>query len=692
MINLGHFGLLLLACVMLAACAQEKKSQAPKAEITMNSLSVLSQEFTLQPPFIDLIEENKNTAPHKTFFDTIPYSSSIKDSLDFFLNNQKINKNTESQGNAQQNASWHLIPQVDWLNFNSLESLLYYNGKINNGPLDFYFSQNNQNLGPMRVSVLNDPGFYYQWHLSDDLRSLNNLLKTNQQPETLQTLSFQLQKAHKMGFTGRGIKIAIVDTGIQADHEDLKENYLENESRLYGNSPILENSPDVNAPYHGTGVAGLVAARGWNNKGIRGVAPRAQFADLAFLSAPYSASLLIDQVKGNFDIYNQSWGMSPNRPVAMPEFYAQALTEGVSKQRQGLGALYVKSAGNRFYACDYHHSCLADPQTRKACEQLSFCTENSNQDPYNQSPHLIVVGALNHLEKKSSYSSTGSNIWISAIGGENYIAYGPGLLTTDLKGCARGKSKNGLLAASYFSFFPATTDCAYTDSFSGTSAAAPVVSGAIALVLQANPYLSYRDVKYILARTAKKIDLDFKPWEIDVKDNSYLLHPGWIENKAAQPFHFHNWYGFGALDVYAAIQMSLDNYKPLPKPLPPFELKQTLDLTIPDENTQGLVAEFNLSQTFTVEQLEILMEGEHSSPFDLAVEITSPTGTLSQALNPYNSYRVSEAELDKSWSLKLISNAFYFEPALGIWQVRIMDLSPGHQGRVRQIKLKFYGF
>ena len=81
----------------------------------------------------------------------------------------------------------------------------------------------------------------------------------------------------------------------------------------------------------------------------------------------------------------------------------------------------------------------------------------------------------------------------------------------------------------------------YYNNFGGTSASAPVVSGIVALMLQANPNLTWRDVKHILVDTAVKNDPS---------------DPGWTQNGAGR--WVNDRYGFGAVDAHQARQRRCD--------------------------------------------------------------------------------------------------------------------------------------
>ena len=133
---------------------------------------------------------------------------------------------------------------------------------------------------------------------------------------------------------------------------------------------------------------------------------------------------------------------------------------------------------------------------------------------------MIQVAALGAAEVKSSYSTPGPSVWISGFGGEyGYSSAlfnvagtkfeGPAIMTTDQSGCTNGYvGANAAQEQNIFNDgtggYSENSDCNYVSSFNGTSSAAPSVAGVVALMLEANPNLTWRDVKHILATTADK--------------------------------------------------------------------------------------------------------------------------------------------------------------------------------------------
>ncbi|MFM8313164.1 MAG: S8 family peptidase, partial [Deltaproteobacteria bacterium] len=429
-------------------------------------------------------------------------------------------------------------------------------------------------LTPFIVEAKGDPLVAEQWS------TFNNQQTSYAKSRGRFNEDLGVRDVIRSGITGKNVKIAISDTGLDINHEDLKANVLAGASKNYNplgltDDPTLRPSAeDPLAEDHGTSVAGIIAMEGWNNIGGRGIAPNAKIAGLNFLSYQSDTSYL-DQISRPFDIVNQSWGSGA--PFFAPEdsLYRQALESGVTNLSAGKGAIYVKAAGNSF-----------EDGINAAC------------DPNNKNPQTIVVGATNSEGVHSSYSSSGANLWISGAGGEygfdsffydllqRYLSdptkpediknriraalnfapfFSPAIVTTDNSSCDVGYShhyvENTLIAPSFslFNFdlsqpgrgtpHKDNPSCNYTSSFNGTSAATPSVVGVIALLLEKKPQLTWREVKDILAKTARKVDPNSVNITLGDDITGHVNEPGWIRNAAN--YNFHNYYGFGRIDAAA---------------------------------------------------------------------------------------------------------------------------------------------
>lgn len=491
-----------------------------------------------------------------------------------------------------------------------------------------------------------------------------------------------------LNILGRGVRIAVSDSGTDIEHPDLNDNALgtsdhrnysfSSPSAWHGSSPLPSDGE-----MHGTGVAGLSSAEGWNSIGSRGVAPSSKFAAFRFIGATSSAETTasylaksIDQTYGNFDIFNYSYGRAGYFFYQEDETYHDAIELGATSLRDGKGAIYIQSSGNE-YKTAYP---ICDPED-PTC--YLFASGNSNSDSTMATPYKIVVAALNADGVASSYSTPGSSVWISAPGGE-YGTSTPAMISTDLPGCNAGISQKDANYPLVFDsgYLSLNLQCDYTSKFNGTSAAAPVASGVVALMLEANPNLTWRDVKHILAVTADKVDYNFlmneldHPWGSNPFAPTYVYDYKWVTNQAG--FLFSNTYGFGRVNAEEAVEMAQSYPASL---LGTYEQTKNSDdiwyydsgtligKTIPDESPTGIEDRIWVGHNFIVESVIISLTTNHEWVGDLAIHLVSPSGTENRLLNINNN--IYAYPLDPEF--KMLSNAFYGEESEGYWTIKIYD-------------------
>ena len=173
----------------------------------------------------------------------------------------------------------------------------------------------------------------------------------------------------------------------------------------------------------------------------------------------------------------------------------QTYVNGVTQLRNGKGAIYIKSSGN-----DYRTQSVSGECGNGVA--LS-CTENTI-DEMNQSPYIIVVGALDADGVKTRYSTPGASIWVSGFGGESglnqsYIggdladySEAPAIMTVDRSTCSKGYVKSGvdiLSGRNYNTFnsgsYSENSSCNYVSTFNGTSLCTHSYR-VVALMLEAN--------------------------------------------------------------------------------------------------------------------------------------------------------------------------------------------------------------
>jgi hypothetical protein len=267
------------------------------------------------------------------------------------------------------------------------------------------------------VVTANDPLYVYQWHL--DNTGQTNFATT----AGTSTQDINVDGVITDGYTGTGVVVGIVDTGLEIAHEDLAANVVSGGSWDFKGA---DNNPtsDQTTGDHGSSVAGLIASVGWNAKGGRGVAPSASLRGFNFICTGCSQTVAnnINAIGGAsysspVHIFNMSIGTTEvgANSVINTSIEAQYLS-AVTNLRSNKGAVYIKSAGNEFndtggYDCGHASEYGSLNQDKLTCQ-------SANMEPGNTLPYLIVVGALDATGVKSTYSSTGSNVWVSTPGGE----------------------------------------------------------------------------------------------------------------------------------------------------------------------------------------------------------------------------------------------------------------------------------
>ena len=505
------------------------------------------------------------------------------------------------------------------------------------------------------------------------------------------------------GPTGRSVEIAVVDTGLEICHPDLRESVAPGASfnfnaEAWPRSIATDPFNPTASGDHGTSVAGLIAATANNGIGIRGVAPDARLRGYNFLSAfdrGSDSTILLDSLgagKGKPDsagvhIFNMSYGFLHGRQGNSSRPLVEVLTHGVTNLRDGRGALYVKAAGNGFRYCFAlrRQYTFANQDAPYRPNDAVGCS-SANGDYNNNLPQMITVGGFNARGERSSYSGAGANLWVTAPAGETGDLE-PSMLTTDQAGPHRGADNAS--GAIDLNGDPLDPDGDYRSTFTGTSAAAPNTSGAIALLLEAQPELTWRDVKHILARTARKIDPDIEPIRIAFGGKPAVLRHSWITNAAG--YNFHNWYGFGAVNVDAAVELARaiapDNLGELTQ----VEFSHEGSVTIPDNDGGGAsqtLTVTGVSESANIEAVELIIRATHDFPNDLGVTLVSPAG-IESILNPvYNDALTDDPGGFRDWSL--LSNAFYGESPNGDWTLRVIDAASGDIGSLDAWTLNFW--
>lgn len=534
---------------------------------------------------------------------------------------------------------------------------------------------------PPTTGTGTDPLGSYQWHL---LNTGTNPLSSNQGLNSLNTAETDINMRSGITQDGTGVTVLISDDSVEHFHDDLYNNWSLSDSFNFLNDGFGGNpAPGLRSDdTHGTSVAGIIGAIKNNATGGYGVAPKATLAGANTLSQAVSQtnSVFLTQINADVDIINMSWGTSQDNYYEPISGYEAQVFSAASTRRSGLGSLMVKSAGNDFFI------------TKSSKTRFG----NSNFDGDNTLSPIINVASITANGYAADYSSPGANIWIAAPGGEDGVTY-PGILTTDRLGCNYGYAKS--TASGTFNKGThatiANADCKYTSLFAGTSAAAPMVSGVLALLLEQRPTLSWREVKFLLAKTAHKVHSGVtdvaNPSNLDVSTDN-LPSPlkweyAWKTNSAG--FNFHNWYGFGSVDVYALL-----NYAgAIPAGLQSSTQSSTsitnsTDQGVTDNSGTATTYTLNTGSALTIEEIILTIDMTHTNLEEMMIEIESPSGMKNIVLNAYSSLR-SETSMSGQ---RFRSNAFYGESASGNWKIHFYDVKSGGTGTVTNVSLELRGY
>ena len=456
-------------------------------------------------------------------------------------------------------------------------------------------------------------------------------------------------------YTGAGVTIAVVDDGIDLAHEDLAPNL----AAVGVGGPHHDWNDDDDDPSpqlgddHGTAVAGVASARGDNGLGVSGAAQQANLIGLRLTSADVTdlqeqeAFLWNGGTAGTqVDISNNSWGpddffVDLNGPGLLA---LDGLRLATTNGRGGLGTVFVWAAGNG-----------------------GEIDDNVNTDGYANSRFVIAVGAVANNGTRASYSELGAPLLVSAPSDGGLL----GITTTD---------RTGDLGYNSAGIFGESPDVNYTNSFGGTSSAAPLVSGVAALMLEANPDLGYRDVMEIIGSTASRVD---------------STNAEWATNGAG--FQFNHNYGGGMVDATAAVIRAEDWVNLGPQVQVERALvNPAVPAQIPDATTAGVARDFNFANTdnLRVEHVEVQLDISHAHRSDLAITVTSPSGHVSRLMEKRNRPLNGEPDVDYTdgglgWTFSTVQH--WGENSQGTWTVRISDTTPGTQGSLVQARMRVFG-
>ncbi|XP_018543126.1 proprotein convertase subtilisin/kexin type 7 isoform X1 [Lates calcarifer] len=429
-------------------------------------------------------------------------------------------------------------------------------------PHVLWYSQETVLSRSKRSMAFNDPKYPKQWHLHNDVNK---------------GMDINLTGVWERNITGQGVTVVVVDDGVEHTHQDIQPNYSpEGSYDLNSNDPDPMPHPDVHSDnHHGTRCAGEIAAVPNNSICAVGVAYGSKVAGIRVLDGPLTDSLEAIAFNKHYqvnDIYSCSWGPDDDgRTVDGPHPLGKAaLQHGVIAGRRGFGSIFVVASGNGGQFDD-----------------------NCNYDGYANSIYTITIGAVDENGRMPFYAEECAAMLAVTF--------------------SSGGSKLRNIVTSDWSLQHGT-GC--TEYHTGTSAAAPLAAGMVALMLQVRPCLSWRDVQHIITFTATKCD------------NS----ADWRVNGAG--FHHSHQHGFGLLNAWRLVNAAkVWESVPFLVSYQSAVIKEEVTiLTYPDELVRTLnvsAADLRHSGMETLEHVTVTVTITHRSRSNVEIVLVCPSGMTS---------------------------------------------------------------
>ena len=501
--------------------------------------------------------------------------------------------------------------------------------------------------------TFNDPLFPSQWYL----------LNTGQRGGTSR-LDINVMSAWDR-YSGKGVIVAVNDDGMDLTHPSLVANLLTNLTYDTARGTTGKGFEGTDNS-HGTVVGSIVGMAGNDGIGGVGVAYGAKIvAGVAIGKGLNYANVALANLAAGASVSVNSWGADPafsenfgSGGGEIDQEWGAALLRAATEARGGLGMVVEVSAGNE-------RANLAD----------------SAMSGWSSSKLIIAVGAVTEMGVHTDYSTPGASLLITAPGGvssgDQSLNSGFGIVSADIQGA------NG-----YNTLSGKDGDYAYQNI--GTSYSGPMVGGAAALMLEANPNLGFRDVSTILAMTAKKVD---------------ATNTSWLGNKSSNwnlgGMHFSRDYGYGLLDVSAAVRLA-ESWPLASGTIANWSSAQgTATITsgiIPDNSATGKTVTATVSNAVSIERMEFDLNLTATNPSQLSATITSPSGTTVTLFDRPLTRDLKDGAPDMSttetaWpsTFTIGSTAFLGESSVGTWTLKLTDKVTGVEATYNSLTVRAWG-
>ncbi|OJY32793.1 MAG: hypothetical protein BGP11_02980, partial [Rhodobacterales bacterium 65-51] len=493
------------------------------------------------------------------------------------------------------------------------------------------------------MPIPNDPMLAQQWHISNPVAGLLDL---NVLPVW--------NPLEGPAYTGAGVRVVVIDDGFDYLHSDLAPNYDTGLDFDFDESDLDPFGGASDA--HGTAVTGIIGAAA-NGTGVVGIAYNSSI--VGYRTHGFITDFWLQNIRdaihhaaasANGDVVNISQGIANDlnsefgvgyNAVRFDEIETSIGT-AVNTGRGGLGTIIVKSAGN----------------SRGGSYDV-------NADDWSNDTRQVVVAAVDQNGFVSSYSSYGAAVLVSGFGTPGQV------VTTDRTGAA--------------GYDPGD----FTSSFNGTSSAAPMVTGVVGLMLEANGDLGWRDVQSILAASARHVGSAVGGGIAGSERHAWEWNAATTWNGGGM--HFSNDYGYGLVDAHGAVRLAetwlLTGTSAATSGN---EFTNTMDVlntstVIPDGNATGLSFTGNAVFDDIIDRVTVEMTFSTTFTGDLEVYLTSPDGTEKLMIRDTG----GSNDFNGTWTFE--SQAFRGERAAGTWTVRVVDDAGGDVLTVTDIIIRTWG-
>lgn len=352
----------------------------------------------------------------------------------------------------------------------------------------------------MAPSLPNDPFLGNQWHIENTLYNTNSLLGIVNSdcdiPRFWNQPLFGEEAKKPDRRLGEGIVVAVLDTGVDLTHEDLKDNLVLGWDFVDEDQSPIPDQCMFNSCSHGTAVAGIIAAKYNNGIGVSGIAPKAKIMPIRIFLATDQASSVVSQdriaaavrfaVDQDADVMNNSWGGG-----LFSSQIKDAFDYGVASGRGGKGIVSLASSGNEYTNLSY-------PAAYES---------------------VISVGAVSDQDLRVSYSNAGPNLDIVAPS-QDFNAYAtvdfidfeedPPVVVRREFAITENKDRTGIWTTDMTGIYGSNSGSVsdgdslgnYYNSFNGTSASCPVAVGCVALLMAMRPQWTVAELRDAITKYA----------------------------------------------------------------------------------------------------------------------------------------------------------------------------------------------